>query len=97
MEGRDPSLVVMKGNRYELIDNVREGWSEEQFRERYTDILHKYDYIVGDWGYSQLRLRGFFADANPKANFDSKISALPEYIYEFCNFGCAYFVLKKIK
>ncbi|HEM1953420.1 TPA: DUF1027 domain-containing protein, partial [Listeria monocytogenes] len=25
------------------------------------------------------------------------ISTLKEYIYEYCNFGCAYFVIKKVK
>ncbi|RCK12666.1 DUF1027 domain-containing protein [Bacillus licheniformis] len=65
----------------------------EAFKARYSDILNKYDYIVGDWGYSQLRLKGFFDDQNQKATFDTKISTLDEYIYEYCNFGCAYFVL----
>ncbi len=28
--------------------------------ERFSEVLARYDYIVGDWGYEQLRLRGFF-------------------------------------
>lgn len=90
-------VVTVRGNRYEVIESGQNGWDEEQFKQRYSDILHKYDYIVGDWSYNQLRLRGFFEDTHPKARVDSKISALSEYIYEYCNFGCAYFVLKKIK
>ncbi len=91
--------IIIKGQAYELIRNVRQGWNPEVFRQRYSDILNKYDYIVGDWGYSQLRLRGFYDDNNKraKAAFDTKISTLDEYIYEYCNFGCAYFVLKKVK
>ena len=27
--------------------------------ERFSEVLARYDYIVGDWGYEQLRLRGF--------------------------------------
>ena len=33
---------------------------------RYSDILDKYDYIVGDYGYDQLRLKGFYKDSNKK-------------------------------
>ncbi|MFA8437411.1 YutD family protein [Pueribacillus sp. YX66] len=90
-------MINIQGNRYEIIENVKNGWNEEAFKSRYSDILNKYDYIVGDWGYSQLRLRGFFEDSHPKAPYDKKISTLPEYIYEYCNFGCAFFVIKKMK
>jgi len=90
--------VISIGNTtYELIDELKDGFNEEAFRARYSDILAKYDYIVGDWGYEQLRLKGFFDDKNQKASFDTKISTLSEYLYEYCNFGCAYFVLKKVK
>lgn len=81
---------------YELISDYREAWDQEAFLKRYSDILAKYDYIVGDWGYEQLRLRGFYEDHNRRAAFDSKIGTLPDYIYEYCNFGCSYFVIKKI-
>ncbi|QZT35507.1 YutD family protein [Caldalkalibacillus thermarum TA2.A1] len=91
--------MVIKGQAYEVIKDVRHGWNPEAFRQRYSEVLNKYDYIVGDWGYSQLRLRGFYDDHNKKAKaaFDAKISTLDEYIMEYCNFGCAYFVLKKVK
>ncbi|MBM7646094.1 uncharacterized protein YutD [Scopulibacillus daqui] len=89
--------VTIKMQSYELIENVKDGWNEEAFLSRYSDILSKYDYIVGDWGYEQLRLRGFYDDNHRKSAFDNKISMLTDYIYEYCNFGCAYFVLKKVK
>nr|WP_295971886.1 YutD family protein [uncultured Bacillus sp.] len=90
-------MVSIQNNNYELIEERRNGFNEEAFRSRYSDILSKYDYIVGDWGYGQLRLRGFFDDHNQKASFDTKISTVTEYLYEFCNFGCAYFIVKKVK
>jgi len=90
-------MIVINTTGYEVMEDYRNGFNEEAFRSRYSDILHKYDYIVGDWGYNQLRLRGFFDDKSPKATFDTKISTLTEYLYEYCNFGCAYFVLKKVK
>ena len=89
-------MIVVQGNVYEIVENVKNGWAEEAFKSRYSEILDKYDYIVGDWGYNQLRLRGFFDDYNRKSTYNTKISTLAEYLYEYCNFGCAYFVLKKV-
>jgi uncharacterized protein YutD len=90
-------MICINNICYELVENVKNAFNEEAFRARYADILGKYDYIVGDWGYNQLRLRGFFDDHNQKATYDTKISTLSEYLYEYCNFGCAYFVLRKVK
>lgn len=90
-------MISMNNISYEVVKDYREGFKEEAFRARYSEILTKYDYIVGDWGYGQLRLRGFFDDQNQKASFDTKISTLTEYLYEYCNFGCPYFVVKKVK
>ncbi|MEK3887766.1 YutD family protein [Bacillus sp. FSL K6-3431] len=90
-------MMVINNQQYELVNEFRDGFNEEAIRERYSDILSKYDYIVGDWGYGQLRLKGFFSDQNQKASFDTKIGTLTEYLYEYCNFGCAYFVMKKVE
>ncbi|RFU67218.1 YutD-like domain-containing protein [Bacillus sp. V59.32b] len=90
-------MISINNMAYEIAEDFREGFNEEAFRARYSEILTKYDYIVGDWGYGQLRLRGFFDDQNQKATFDNKISTLTEYLYEYCNFGCPYFVARKIK
>ncbi|TDQ40443.1 YutD family protein [Aureibacillus halotolerans] len=90
-------MIQIQGNQYEIIENFREAFKEDVFKERYSDILNKYDYIVGDWGYNQLRLRGFYDDDQNKAPFDKKISTLQDYLYEYCNFGCPYFVLGRRK
>lgn len=90
-------MIRVQGVTFEVVENVRDGWNEDEFKARYSDVLNKYDYIVGDWGYSQLRLRGFFADEHKKSTYDNKISTLNEYLYEYCNFGCAFFVVRRIK
>lgn len=90
-------MIRVQGVSFEVIQDERDAWNEEAFKARYSDVLNKYDYVVGDWGYSQLRLRGFFEDHNRKATFDTKISTLPEYLFEYCNFGCPYFILRKVK
>ncbi|MBU6080399.1 MULTISPECIES: YutD family protein [Allobacillus] len=88
--------MELQGTNYDLIYEYREAFNEEAIEEKYVDLLAKYDFLVGDWGYGQLRLKGFYDDQNQKATFDTKISTLEDYIYEYCNFGCPYFVLKRI-
>lgn len=88
-------MISAGGYLYTLETDYREAFKLEDFTNRYSDILAKYDYIVGDWGYGQLRLKGFYDDQNAKATFDTKIGTLQDYLYEYCNFGAAYFVLKR--
>ncbi|KPJ22455.1 YutD family protein [Streptococcus phocae] len=76
-----------------LLENEKNAFNTTSFSQRFTDILLKYDYIVGDWGNEQLRLKGFYKDKNDVKK-TSRISRLEDYIKEFCNFGCAYFVLE---
>ncbi|HEY4566960.1 DUF1027 domain-containing protein [Planococcaceae bacterium Storch 2/2-2] len=89
-------IITVGKHSYEVVENVKDAFQEEAFRDRYSEILMKYDYILGDWGYNQLRLKGFFDDRHPKSTFDTKISTVQDYIYEYCNFGCAYFIVKKV-
>lgn len=90
-------MIVIGGKGYELVLDHKDGWNPEAFRGRYSEVLERYDYIIGDWGYSQLRLKGFYRDNHPKVNRDTAISGMVDYINEYCNFGCAYFVLHKLK
>lgn len=90
-------MIRLQAGAYEIVDEYRNGWNVEAFKERYSDILDKYDFVVGDWGYSQLRLRGFYDNSNRRVPFEQRIDYLDEYLHEFCNFGCPYFVLRKVK
>ena len=85
--------VMAETIEFDLVDNYKEGFDVTAFNQRFSDILTKFDYIVGDWGNEQLRLRGFYKD--DKANeSEEKISRLEDYLLEYCNYGCAYFVLE---
>lgn len=88
--------VIIDGHKYQLVENYHEGFQPDKLRERFSPILTKFDYIVGDIGYDQLRLRGFYDDKR-KVQPSQKISHLQDYLYEYCNFGCPYFVLKNFE
>lgn len=91
----DETKIKIENQLYNVVVNYRDAVNDEAIANRYNSILSKYDFIVGDWGYDQLRLKGFFYDKNSRAPLDKKISFLEDYLYEYCNFGCAYFVLEK--
>lgn len=90
-------MIMLENTEYEVIKDFRDGFQNEPLLERFSEVLLKYDYILGDWGYGQLRLKGFFDDRSPKATYETKISTVEDYLYEYCNFGCAHFILKKVK
>lgn len=88
-------LLTIDGRRYRLVKDHRNAFDVARLNERYNEILDKYDYIVGDWGYDQLRLRGFYKDDRRGVSKDQLIGTLEDYLYEYCNFGCAYFVIER--
>ena len=88
-------MIKVDQQYFELIEEYRECFDEEIFSARYSDILDKYDYVVGDYGYDQLRLKGFYKDSNKKAEISKRFSSIQDYILEYCNFGCPYFVVRR--
>ena len=91
----DESNLLIGERQYRLVRNYREGFDAERLGERFSEVLTRYDYIVGDWGYDQLRLKGFFREGDRKSLPEQRIDTLEDYLYEYCNFGCAYFVLER--
>jgi len=89
-------MIHINDKTYQIVHDHRDAWNPEAFRDRYSEVLDRYDYIVGDWGYSQLRLKGFYKDGSSKANKDTTIASLQDYLNEYCNFGCAYFVIERL-
>lgn len=57
---QDATHLLINGHQYELVQEYRDGFEAEKLADRFSSVLTKYDYIVGDWGHTQLRLRGFF-------------------------------------
>lgn len=89
-------MLEIENIKFEVYDSRGDAYDEVAIRNRWDDVLNRYDYILGDWGHESLRLKGFFDDRNPKASYDNKFSTVKEYIDEFCNFGCRYFILKRV-
>ena len=84
-------------NKYELYKNYKEGFDYESIKEIWTDYFDDYDYILGDWSYGKLRLKGFCNKTNKKYKTINDIKIIDEYIKIHCAYDCKYFILKKIK
>lgn len=76
-----------------LVRNHKEAFDLTAFNQRFSEILLKYDYLVGDWSNEQLRLKGFYKEQKSVKNLNT-IQRLDDYLNEYCSFGCAYFILE---
>lgn len=81
---------------YEIIKDYKNGYNKEEFLSKCTDYFYDYDYVVGDWAYGKVRLKGFYDKKNKKCKEINDFDNLDKYIKENCAFDCAYFVAKKI-
>lgn len=88
--------IVLDDITYELLKNVRDAFVLEDIKKLYTDYFYDYDYVVGDYAYSKLRLKGFYDSTNKNVKDINNIDGLDNYINNQCAFNCKYFVLKRI-
>ncbi len=90
-------MIKINDIEYEIVENERDALDIDLLKEKVTDYFVEYDYIVGDWAYGKLRLKGF----NEKSNKDYKpindMSKMKQYIEDYCAYGCKYFIIKRIK
>ena len=82
---------------YELIENYKDGFDLESITEKMTDFFDAYDYIVGDWAYGKLRLKGFCNKKNKIFKNINNHENIKDYIKNDCAYECKYFVLQKVE
>lgn len=88
-------IIILNDKEYEVTKNYKEGFDEEQLTEKFTDYYYDYDYILGDWAYGKLRLKGFCDKKNKKFNKINDYKIIDDYIKNYCAYDCQYFILKK--
>ena len=87
--------IEINNQKYELIKNYKDAFSQEEFIEKCTDYFYDYDYIVGDIAYGKLRLKGFYDEKSKKVKVYNNIKNLEQYLKNNCAHDCKYFVIKK--
>ena len=89
--------IAINNKEYELLEDHRDGYNKEDLEAKLTEYFDDYDYILGDYAYGKLRLKGFCDKDNEKFNKINDIESKKEYIEKQCAYNCRYFLIKKIK
>lgn len=89
-------MVIINDKKYEVIEDNRGSIDLDLLKEKITDYFDGYDYIVGDWAYGKLRLKGFNDKKNKNYNKINAYENVKTYIEENCAYGCKYFILKRV-
>lgn len=81
---------------YELTENYKDGFDEEIIKEKVTEYFDEFDYILGDWSYGKLRLKGFCDKKNKNFKPYNDIDTYKDYLKNDCAYDCKWFILKKM-
>lgn len=88
---------VINNMEYELIEDNGDCFNEVEVKDKVTDYFDEFDYILGDYAYNKLRLKGFCNRNNTRYNKINDYKSKDEYLKNLCAYKCRYFVLKKSK
>lgn len=89
--------VVIREKEYSIEKDYGETVRELNLNEIVTDYYDNFDYIVGDWAYGKVRLKGFYESNNKLRKNHNDIKNVDDYLNNNCAYGCKYFILKKLK
>ena len=89
--------IKLDEKKYLILENKKECLNLEELQEKYTDYFYDFDYILGDYAYNKLRLKGFCQKNNPRFNQINDINTKDNYLKELCAYNCNYFLIKKDK
>lgn len=87
--------IVLEDIDYELVKDYKNGFDLVELTNKYTDFFKDYDYILGDWSYGKLRLKGFCNKDNPIFKDINDYSKIEDYILNNCAYECRHFIIKK--
>ncbi len=87
--------VTLNNIQYEILEDYKNGYDKEAIEEKLTEYFEPFDYILGDWAYGKLRLKGFCEKTNAIYRELNDIQNKDTYLKNECAYECKYFVLKK--
>lgn len=89
--------IEIDNKKYELVKNYRDAFNKEDLEGKITEYFDNFDYILGDYAYGKVRLKGFNDKDNKHFKPINDISKVDNYIKNNCAYDCRYFILKRIK
>ena len=72
--------VIIDNKTYEVIKNVKDALDVEDLEGKITDYYDNFDYILGDYAYGKVRLKGFNEKENKNFKPVNDINKVDEYI-----------------
>ena len=89
--------ININGSEYKIVENYKDCLDKEELQEKLKDIdyFDAYDYILGDYSYDKLRLKGFYDKNNKNVKENNNYDNIKKYIEDYCSYGCKYFILEK--
>lgn len=89
--------IVLNNQEYEVIKNYKDALDVEVIENKITDYFKDFDYILGDYAYGKVRLKGFNNKSNKNYKPINAYERIDEYIKNFCAYDCKHFILKRIE
>jgi len=88
--------IEIRNKVYKVIKDYGDTVSISNLDELVTDYYDNFDYIVGDWAYGKLRLKGFCNKNNKLVKSFNNIENVNDYLENNCAYGCKHFILEKV-
>ena len=88
--------IILNGHEYVIEKNYKDSIDVEKIQELFTEYFDEFDYLLGDYSYNKLRLKGFYNSNNKKTKSYNDIKTYEKYLSDFCATECPYFLLKKV-
>ena len=76
--------IIINDQKYMIMKNERNALDKSILEEKLTDYFDMFDYIVGDWAYGKLRLKGFNSKTNANFKEINDIDHVEDYLRDFC-------------
>ncbi len=84
-------------NEYDIEKDDNKVFNLNEIETCFTDYFLPFDYVLGDYSYGKLRLKGFYDKNNKKVTKINNYNDIDEYIKKYCAYNCKFFIIKKIK
>lgn len=88
--------IKIKGKEYKVIKDYGETLNSLELDDIVTEYYDNYDYIVGDWAYGKVRIKGFYNHNNKYVKSYNDYNNVDDYIQNKCAYGCKHFILEKL-
>lgn len=92
-----PRYIMVNHQKYLVMKEEKDAIDLEALEKGLTDYFLDFDYVVGDWAYGKLRLKGFNSKTNKNFKDLNDVDKVSDYIKNNCAYGCRWFMISEIK